>query len=200
MKVLGAGDIHGDAFQAEKLAQKAQDEGVDVVVLCGDLVTGEMESNGVIAPFKKRNLKVLAINGNHESKATVDFLAELYEIRSLEGRSVKYHDVGIFGSSAVNVGIHAMSEEEIFDSLKKGHDKINYLKKKLMVTHVHPDKSAMDKMTMFLPGSKSVRRAIDEFKPDILFCTHVHEAHGLEEKIGTTRVINVGPLGKIIDL
>ena len=45
-----------------------------------------------------------------------------------------------------------------------------------------------------------VKKAIDRFKPDILLCSHVHEAEGIEEKIGSTTVINVGKKGKIIEL
>jgi len=37
---------------------------------------------------------------------------------------------------------------------------------------------------------------IDKFKPDILLCSHVHEAEGIEEKVGKTKVINVGKKGK----
>jgi Icc-related predicted phosphoesterase len=51
-----------------------------------------------------------------------------------------------------------------------------------------------------VPGSDAVRKAVEKFKPDILLCGHVHEAEGLEEVIGKTRVINVGRKGKIITL
>jgi Icc-related predicted phosphoesterase len=50
------------------------------------------------------------------------------------------------------------------------------------------------------PGSTGIQKAVDKFKPDILFCCHVHEAEGVEEKVGDTRVINVGRQGKIIEL
>jgi Icc-related predicted phosphoesterase len=58
----------------------------------------------------------------------------------------------------------------------------------------------MEKFSSFIPGSDGVRKAIDQLKPDILLCSHVHEAEGLEEKIGKTRVINVGKKGKIIEI
>ncbi|MFH1398860.1 MAG: hypothetical protein ABIG95_02005, partial [Candidatus Woesearchaeota archaeon] len=63
-----------------------------------------------------------------------------------------------------------------------------------------PTGTTMEKLTHFFPGSEGVRKAIDEFKPDILLCSHVHEAEGLEEKVGKTRVINVGKQGKIIEI
>ena len=36
-KILAAGDIHGDITLARKLADRAESEKVDLVVLCGDL-------------------------------------------------------------------------------------------------------------------------------------------------------------------
>jgi Icc-related predicted phosphoesterase len=49
-------------------------------------------------------------------------------------------------------------------------------------------------------GSKAVTRAIKEFKPDILIHGHIHEAAGIEEIIGKTKVINVGRNGTIIEI
>ena len=91
-------------------------------------------------------------------------------------------------------------EEDMFNLLKKGFDKVKYLEKKIMVTHEHPAGSTIDKFTQFFPGSDAIKEAIDKFHPNILICSHVHEAEGLEEKIGTTRVISVGKKGKIIDI
>ena len=65
---------------------------------------------------------------------------------------------------------------------------------------MHPAESIIERMTEFFRGSTSVRKAIDKFKPDILLCAHVHEAAGIEEKIGNTRVINVSKSEKIIEI
>src|SRR3989344_5679192 len=114
IRILAAGDLHGDIAQAEKLAQKAEDE------------------------------------------------------------EVKY-------------------------MLERSHKKIKDFKRKIMITHEHPTGSIIDKL---IPnsGSKSIREAVDKFKPDFVLCGHIHEAAGIEEKIGLTTVINVGKAGKIIEL
>lgn len=200
LKILAAGDIHGDTSLAEKLAERAKKEKVDLVILCGDLTLAESSTENIIGPFKKRNEKVLLIPGNHETVATADFLSELYGVKNIHGYSVKYKDVGIFGAGGANIGLFQLNEKEIYDLLKKGFDKIKYLKKKIMVTHVHPKGTKMEKFTKFFPGSSGIKRAIDRFQPDILLCSHVHEAEGIEEKIGKTRVINVGRKGKIIKI
>lgn len=200
MKILAAGDIHGDTLQAKKLAEKAEKEGVELVILSGDLTYAEKSLDNIIGPFVKKKKKVLIIPGNHETVATVDFLAELYGIKNIHGISVKYKDIGIFGCGGANIGLFQLGEDEIFKLLKKGHDKISYLHKTIMVTHVHPSQTKMEKFTSFFPGSSGVRKAIKEFKPDIAICSHVHEAEGIEEKIGKTRLINVGKKGKIIEI
>lgn len=204
LKILAASDIHGDKDLVKKLADQAEKEGVDLVVLCGDLTMGEMSTDNIIGPFAKKHKKVLLIPGNHETVATADFLAEFYEpdARNIHGYSVQYKNVGIFGAGGTtNVGpMPPIDEGEMFDLLKKGFDKIRYLKKKIMVTHIHPTDSKIEKFSMFVPGSDAVKKALNTFKPDILLCGHVHEAEGLEEKIGSTRVINVGRKGKIIKI
>jgi len=200
MKILASGDIHGDTSQVRKLAEKAKKEKVDLVVLCGDLTQSEQSTQGIIDPFVKNKQKVMLIPGNHESFATADFLAELYGVKNLHGYSVKYKDIGFFGCGGANVGPHRLSEEEIYATLKKAHEGIKAAKTKVLVSHVHPEGTLMEKFTHFFPGSVGLRKAIDVFKPDIVLCSHVHEAEGIEEKIGSTKVINVGKSGKIIDI
>lgn len=200
MRILASGDIHGDVSLARQLADKAEKEKVDLVVLCGDLTFHEQSTDGIIGPFKEKHKKVLLIPGNHETVATADFLAELYDVKNIHGYSVRYQDVGIFGCGGANIGLHQLEEGEIYDLLQKGFDKIKYLEKKIMVTHVHPSETKMEKFTSFFPGSDGVIKAIKKFKPDIALCSHVHEAEGIEEMVGNTRLINVGKHGKIIDI
>jgi len=200
LKILAAGDIHGDVNLAKKLAERAKKENVDLVVLCGDITHADQSTENLIGPFKKLHEKILIIPGNHEPVATTDFLVEAYGAKSIHGYSVKYKEVGIFGAGGANIGLFQLSEKEIYDLLKKGFDKIEYLKKKIMITHVHPTDSKMEKFTEFFPGSEGVKRAIEKLKPDLLLCSHVHEAEGIEEKIGKTKVINVGRRGKIIEI
>jgi len=204
LKILAASDIHGDTDLVKKLANQAEKENVDLVVLCGDLTMGERSTDNIIGPFAAKHKKVLLIPGNHETVATTDFMADVYDpyAKSIHGYSVKYKDVGIFGAGgATNVGPKPpIDEEEMYDLLKRGFDKIRDLKRKIMVTHIHPSDSKIEKFSLFVPGSDAVRKAVEKFKPDILLCGHVHEADGLEEKIGKTRVINVGRKGKIITI
>jgi len=199
IRILAAGDIHGDTRQVKKLADKAKKEKVDLVILAGDLTLAESSTNNLIGPFVKAGKKVLLIPGNHESVATTDFLAELYpNTKNIHGYSFKTGDVGIFGAGGADIGITAVSEKEMFETLKKAHFGIKDSKKKLMITHMHPSKTKAE-ISGFC-GSKSIRKAIEKFKPDLLIHSHIHETEGIEDKIGKTRIINVGRKGRIIEL
>ena len=151
-------------------------------------------------PFVKAKKQVLLIPGNHEPNSTVNFLAEMYpHTKNIHGYPHQIGELGIFGAGYdSNLGPFWIEDKEIFKILKKSHEKIKNAKKKLMVTHALPagSKSEIIKDS----GSKAVRKAITEFKPDVLISGHVHEAGGIEEKIGKTRVINVARKAKIFEI
>ena len=200
MKILAASDIHGDTRLVERLAKQAKDENVDLVVLCGDITQAEQSTDNLIGPFAALGKKVLLIPGNHETVATTDFLAQVYGVTNLHGYSVQIGDIGIFGCGGAEAGPFPTDDKEIFALLNKGFEKIKNTKKKIMVTHVHPEGSKMAGFSDFVQGSEGVKEAIHKFKPDILFCGHVHEAQGIEEKMGETKLINVSKHGKIITI
>ena len=198
MKILALGDIHGDKDLTKKQAARAKKEKVDLVVLCGDLTQGEQSTEGIIGPFVKNNIKVVLIPGNHETLATADFLAELYDVTNLHAYSIKYKKLGLFGCGGADIGLSQLSEKDIFNSLEKGFKNIEKLKKKIMVTHMHPADSKSE--FSGFRGSKSIKKAIEKFKPDFALFSHIHEGEGLEEKIGKTRLINVGRKGVILEI
>lgn len=199
-KILAVGDIHGDTKFVERLAKKAKDENVDLVILAGDLTFLEKSTKNLIGPFIKEKKEVILIPGNHETMSTINTLTQIYEgTRHVHGYSVKKGDIGIFGSGyEPSTGPFFIEDEEIFKMLKKGNEKIKDSKKKIMVTHAHP-KGSIAEFSGF-PGSKAVEKAIKEFKPDILISAHIHEAGGLQEKIGKTTVIHVGRKPKIFEI
>lgn len=198
-KILAVGDIHGDSGLVKKLAQKAKDEKVDLVILAGDLTLADIETKNIIAPFTKAKKEVLLIPGNHEPLETTNFLTEIYpNAKSIHGYAVKRGELGIFGAGGADIGIYSVKEKRLFDLLKKGNEKVKDSKKKIMVTHMHHEGGKAE--FEGFKGSKSIRRAVKEFHPDILISAHIHGAGGIEEKLGKTKIINVSRKPKIFEI
>jgi len=197
-KILAIGDVHGDTGLVKKLAEKAKKENVDLIILAGDLTFAEQSTKNLIGPFVKAKKQVLLVPGNHESAETVDFLAQKYDIKNIHGYGFRKKNIGIFGAGTANIGIHQIGDQNIFKLLKKGNKEVKNAEKKIMVTHMHPFGSKTE--VFGFKGSKAVRKAIEKFSPDILINSHIHEAGGIEEKIGKTRVINVSRKEKIFEI
>lgn len=199
-RILAVSDLHGDENLVKRIAKKAKDENVDIVIIAGDLTWLEQSTKNLIGPFIKENKEVILIPGNHETMSTINTLTQIYPgTRHIHGYSVRKGDVGIFGSGyESSTGPFFIEDEEIFKVLKKGNDQVKDLKKKIMVTHAHP-KGSVAEFSGF-PGSKAVTKAVKEFKPDILITGHIHEAGGLQERIGKTRVIHVARKPTIFEI
>ncbi len=198
LRVLAASDLHGDSKAARRLAERAEKEKVDLVVLCGD-ITGLVETPGIIKPFRDKRQKVLILPGNWDSFATTDFLAKFYGIKNIHGYSALYDKVGFFGAGGADIGPFTMvGDRELFKTLEQAHAGLKGIEKKVMVTHMHPQGSKSE--FSGVSGSKAIRKAIKTFKPDVLLHGHIHEAAGSDELIDGTRVINVGKEGKIVEL
>lgn len=198
IKILAIGDIHGDTGLVKKIADKAERESVDVIILAGDLTMSEQSIENIVGPLVKTKKHVLLIPGNHESAATIDTLSKMYGAKNIHGYGFKIGDVGIFGAGTANMGVHSIGDSGIAELLKKAHEDVKNTKRKVMVTHIHHYGS---KSEIFgFHGSKAVRKAIKEFQPEIAISAHMHEAGGMEEKLGSTLVINVSKKEKIFEI
>ncbi len=200
-KIMAVGDIHGDKTLAKKLAKEAKEKNVDLVILAGDLTFVEQSIEDIIGPFAKNGKEVLIMPGNHESPATINVLEELYSnARNIHGHSFVKNNVGFFGAGGADIGPFSIPDSKIGKLIEKSYKELERkdLSKKIMITHMHPAGSKSE-FSGFL-GSPAIRKAIEKFKPDIAINGHIHEAGGIEEKIGKTRVINVARKPKIFEV
>ena len=200
LKVFACGCLHGDTDLVDRAISRIEQEGIDLIVLCGDFVNPHNEEMALFKPFLDTGKPVVFVNGNHDSFALSHFLTEKYKVKHLHGKGVRYKHVGLFGCSGANVGVEQLTDEQFLTYLENGHHDIAYLGKKIMVTHVPPAGTLMDKMSPFVSCSLGVRKALDQLQPDIVLCAHVHEAAGMEFQVGHTRVLNVCKEGKVFEI
>ena len=195
-KILAASDFHGDSTTTKRLAEQAKKENVDLVILAGDLF-GAIESENILKPFTDRKQKVVFVPGNWESSETANFLSRLYGIKNIGDHYLKYGNIGIFGIGSPDWQMN-IDNNKTFKKLKQDFEKIKNLEKKIMVSHINPANTKSE--FSGIAGSKEIRKAIDEFQPDIFISGHIHEAEGITETIGKTKIFNIGKKGKIIEI
>ena len=184
MNVLVLSDIHSELGKLSQIAER-----IDLVIVCGDLTSygNEKDAKNVLRQLK--SFKVLAVPGNLDTPLVEKVLKE--EKIDLHGKRVAFGEwffAGFGGGLLENVGQMLFPEEMIKKSLRETAKGKNLV----LVTHVPPKNSSLD-FTAFRRhiGSKSIRNIIEERKPLVHLCGHIHEAFG-EEKINKTLSINAG--------
>ena len=193
LKILAAGDLHGSVESARKLSKKALDEKVDLVVLAGDIYGyGEGDKN-ILESFEKVGKKVVFVPGNCDFDEERVVLAK--KGRDIHNYYVTYKDVGIAGIGSPNWKL-SLDDGDLV-SIKKNFERMKPAKK-ILVSHLHARGTKAE--FSGIPGDDILRKAVEDFKPDLLISAHIHEGEGIEDKIGKTRVVQVGRRGKILEI
>ncbi len=192
-RILAAADIHDSKSAIEQLAKKALEKKVDLVILAGDIHSYHEGDENILEPLIKTRKKILFVPGNCESHVEHEHLKK--SMKSIHGYYVTYGDVGIAGVGSPDWQLH--HNEMDFEMIRHQMEKMKP-KKKILVSHLH----ARGTMAEFsgVPGDMVLRNAIDKFQPDLLISGHIHEAEGIEDKIGKTHVVQVGRRGRIIEI
>ncbi|MBI2580088.1 MAG: metallophosphoesterase family protein [Candidatus Aenigmarchaeota archaeon] len=197
-RMLVAGDLHGNKQTVKRLVEKAEKYNVDLVVITGDFSVFDIDHKGMVGPFLEKGKKVVFVGGNHDSPATIEEIEKEYRIPNLQKYAIVTDDIGFFGAGGGNIGINYVPDKEMFNSIRNGFRYVQKAKTKVLVTHIHPKGSLIEKFSF--PGSEAVTKAIYELKPDMHICGHIHELEGAVEVMGNTKVMCVGSSGKIVDI
>lgn len=141
-----------------------------------------------------RGEKVWAIHGNMDTQQVVDLLERKGIFLHMQKAEIgEWNFIGFGGSSPTSFNTPTEYEEwQIYEELNK----FRMNQKTILVTHSPPYDSGVDKTSAGVSaGSKSIRRIIEEKKPFMNICGHIHEGE-TEGWIGGTRIIKVPPAMK----
>jgi Icc-related predicted phosphoesterase len=193
LKILAAGDLHGSLDVAKKLSEKGKRGKVELVILAGDIYGYEEGSKNILDAFVKAGQKVVFVPGNCDFDDECEVLSR--NGKNIHNYYVTYKDVGIVGIGSANWKLSLDSSD--FYLIKENFGRMKH-KKKILVSHLHAEGT----MAEFsgIRGESVLRKAVLDFKPDLLISAHIHEGEGIEDMIGDTKVIQVGRKGKILEI
>ncbi|MBU0461227.1 MAG: metallophosphoesterase [Nanoarchaeota archaeon] len=197
MKILVFADPHGSVSALAKVEKMAKKNKVDYILCAGDISIFEQGLENLMKKIDAWNIPVLMIHGNHEEKSILEYLCnKTKNIKFIHGQAVRLGDVLILAYGGGGFAEYDPKFEKIaedWENMIQKKDKV------ILLTHQPPFK-AVDKVLDGHAGSKSFAAFIKKIKPLFCFCGHLHENFDREEKLGSTRVIDPGPYGKVFEI
>lgn len=188
LHILAFSDIHADDDALDRLRPLAMREDYDAVICAGDLT-----NRGPIS-FAKDLLdlfgdKFYFVHGNMDPPAVLDLMRS--HPHYLHGRKVRLGSWNLIGLGGSNpTPFHTPSElseaqiEHILNSAEVDA-------RTILVSHP-PPQGLFDSVGDLHVGSSSVRRCIEDKKPLLALCGHIHEQEG-QAILGDTLVVKLGP-------
>ncbi len=195
MKILAFSDIHGDFEALERLRRKAEE--VDVVVCAGDLTVFENELERVVEELDSFQKPVLVIHGNHELDASLErACSKTRNVKFIHGKHVEIKGVLFLGYGGGGFSF----EYPEFAEVRKRFEEVVKNRQVVFIIHGPPYDTEVDELMGDHVGNLTMREFIDEAKPDVVICGHIHENFGREDKVGETYILNPGPEGRVIEV
>ena len=196
MKLLAFSDLHCDLAQAEKLVEAAVD--VDVVVAGGGLASVHSGLDETVAALAAIERPAIVVPGNNETDDALRAACAGWESATvLHGESTEIEAVTFFGLGG---GVPVTPWDWSFDLTEQAAAKLLERCPDGAVLAVHsPPLGHVDASRGRSLGSRAVLEAIEAHVPAIALCGHIHESWETESRIGPTRVLNLGPRGRVID-
>jgi Icc-related predicted phosphoesterase len=178
--MLVVSDLHGDEAALEKVVSRAKD--YEYILVAGDVGGGEGFAKELAAPGN-----VFAVPGNGDR----DFLERIFGDRFIHGKRAEMGE----GLNLVGFGFSPPTpfhtplefpEEKLYGWMKGLPIDGNTI----LLTHA-PPYGIMDEVRGGHAGSTAVKRIMEEKRPLLNACGHIHEREGVG-KLGETPVLKVG--------
>ncbi|MDR3358947.1 MAG: metallophosphoesterase family protein [Desulfovibrio sp.] len=192
------GDIHDDASLFARIPELEKAAGI---LVTGDLtiVGGVKKAEAVMEELRRSGKPVLAQIGNMDRPEVDRWLTE--QGINLHARTRELAPgIAVFGAGASTrtpFGTPSEFPESAYeDWLKECWREAKKYPHTVLVSHNPPRGTACD----VIPGNAHVGSAVvrvflEEARPDVCLCGHIHEARAAD-RVGRTAVVNPGPLAE----
>jgi len=197
MKLLVFTDIHGSTLALKRITKKSTS--ADIIICCGDLTIFEQGLYGILKKLNTIGKRVLVIPGNHENTKRLKKVSSgLSYILFIDERFFETEKHLFF---AIEGNGFSLDDKHFDKTIKKHEKKFKENKKKLiLITHAPPYNTKLDKLFDGHCGNKSIRNFIIKYQPMFAFSGHIHDNFGKHDTLGTTKLLNPGPFGKIVNI
>jgi Icc-related predicted phosphoesterase len=198
VRLLAFSDLHRDLDGAARLVEQATD--ADVVIGAGDFASiheGLEETIGALAAIET---PTIVIPGNNETVDALRAACDGWDTATvLHGEGTAVDGVEFWGLGA-GVPITPWDWSFDLDEAEAEAMLAGAPEGCVLVVHSPPKGHADVSGAGDHLGSEAVLRAIEAKRPSLAVCGHIHESWGATSELGPTRIVNLGPAGKLIDV
>jgi Icc-related predicted phosphoesterase len=214
MRALCFSDLHKTVSAAERLAERAVAEDVDVMLSAGDLAIDFVHAPDLSLALASARKPVLCVPGNHDGVATYEKSLEAGGLTDIDGRVVEVAGITFIGwgyrwaapapaapgwrdPPPSHPGLSPDPQLLGIRALLSGTDP----RRTVMLSHLPPwgVRVARTKDDDDL-GDKALRKWVSEFQPAAVVCGHVHLPGPMTSRVGSTLVVNAGREGWVLQL
>jgi Icc-related predicted phosphoesterase len=193
MRLLAFSDLHRDLDRAAALVERSAE--ADVVIGAGDFASvhrGLEETIGALATIET---PTLVVPGNNETDdALRDACRDWQAARVLHGEGTEIDGTGFFGLGA---GVPVTPWDWSFDLTEdQAEERLAGCPEGAVLVLHSPPQGHVDGGL----GSASILAAIEEKRPPLAVCGHIHQCWGEQSTVGDTRVVNLGPDGVLLEV
>ncbi len=197
MKILAFSDLHRDLGQAATLVEMSAD--ADVVIGAGDFASVHEGLDETIEALAPISTPTILVPGNNETVEALREAASGWESATvLHGEATEVDGTEFFGLGA---GIPVTPWDWSFDLDDTAAASMmgDCPEAAVLVLHSPPQGHCDANATGDHFGSPALLEGIEEKRPRLAVCGHIHESWGCESLIGTTPLHNLGPKGTWLD-
>lgn len=195
MRLLAFTDIHSDIEAFADLAAKVKSYDIDLIVCAGDFTFFGSGMEQMLELMNSLGKPIILVHGNHEDEYE---LAEIiHKYKNIKWIHKDTHEYKNFIFVGFGGGGFEHEEPEFRSWSKKFKGKKNMI----LLTHQPPHGTLLDQLfDGSYSGNIDFRKFIDNEKPVLAICGHIHENTDKHDIINNTFILNPGPRGKIVEL
>jgi Icc-related predicted phosphoesterase len=198
MKLLAFSDLHRDLGQAATLVEMSAD--ADVAIGAGDFASVHEGLEETIEALTAIETPTVLVPGNNETEDALREAAAGWAAATvLHGGGATIEGVEFYGLGA---GIPVTPWEWSFDLDDPAATEMLSACPQggVLVLHSPPQGHCDANGSGDHFGSPALREAIEQKRPRLAVCGHIHESWGCQSQIGETPVYNLGPKGTWLDV
>jgi Icc-related predicted phosphoesterase len=198
VKLLAFSDLHRDLAQAGDLVERSSE--ADVVIAAGDFASIHEGLEEMIQALQPISVPSVLVPGNNETEDALRAACEGWETATvLHGQGAEIDGTQFYGLGA-GVPITPWDWSFDLDDQQAAERLAGCPEGAVLVVHSPPKGHCDQSSTGDHLGSEAILEAIESKRPQLAVCGHIHESWGAESEIGPTKVINLGPSGRLIDV